>query len=254
MRLKLLGCMSAVALLAGISTASADIITVTWTGSLSPAGTGGTVDTNGLFGATGASYAGDPFSATLVFDSATAGAIYNPATGTLEGGSDINGSRSPGTPSPLVSASLTINGTSVSIGGGYSAQLVSTPGSSAGTASFTTYVQSGATSGNTELLKLEFSGANLTGAVPGFPIAINQNGSFTLVSGDGVLANQASQFFDNGETLTFVPASVTVTDQSSVAAVPEPSTWAMMLVGFGGLGFLSYRRSRRNGGLQFRFA
>jgi hypothetical protein len=31
----------------------------------------------------------------------------------------------------------------------------------------------------------------------------------------------------------------------SVAAVPELSTWAMMLTGFAGLGFASYRASRR---------
>jgi len=28
----------------------------------------------------------------------------------------------------------------------------------------------------------------------------------------------------------------------TVSAVPEPSTWAMMILGFGGLGFLAYRR------------
>jgi hypothetical protein len=27
-------------------------------------------------------------------------------------------------------------------------------------------------------------------------------------------------------------------------SVPEPSTWAMMLLGFAGLGFAAYRRSR----------
>jgi hypothetical protein len=31
----------------------------------------------------------------------------------------------------------------------------------------------------------------------------------------------------------------------SQPVVPEPSTWAMMLIGFAGLGFLSYRTSRR---------
>jgi hypothetical protein len=31
----------------------------------------------------------------------------------------------------------------------------------------------------------------------------------------------------------------------AAAVVPEPSTWAMMLTGFAGLGFLSYRASRR---------
>jgi PEP-CTERM motif len=29
--------------------------------------------------------------------------------------------------------------------------------------------------------------------------------------------------------------------------VPEPSTWAMMLLGFGGLGFAGYRHARRSG-------
>jgi hypothetical protein len=29
-----------------------------------------------------------------------------------------------------------------------------------------------------------------------------------------------------------------------VAAVPEPSTWAMMLLGFAGIGFMAYLRRR----------
>jgi hypothetical protein len=28
-------------------------------------------------------------------------------------------------------------------------------------------------------------------------------------------------------------------------AVPEPSTWAMLLIGFAGIGFMTYRRSRK---------
>ena len=32
---------------------------------------------------------------------------------------------------------------------------------------------------------------------------------------------------------------------TSVSAVPEPSTWAMMLLGFAGIGFLGYRRSQK---------
>jgi hypothetical protein len=35
------------------------------------------------------------------------------------------------------------------------------------------------------------------------------------------------------------------TPVSFVLTVPEPSTWAMMLVGFAGLGFAGYRASRR---------
>lgn len=32
----------------------------------------------------------------------------------------------------------------------------------------------------------------------------------------------------------------------STGGVPEPSTWAMMLLGFGGLGFLAYRKTRKD--------
>jgi PEP-CTERM motif len=32
---------------------------------------------------------------------------------------------------------------------------------------------------------------------------------------------------------------------SAVSAVPEPSTWAMMLLGFAGVGFMAYRRKSK---------
>ena len=41
-------------------------------------------------------------------------------------------------------------------------------------------------------------------------------------------------------------------DNVSVAAVPEPATWAMMILGFFGVGFLAYRR--KNTGPSFRLA
>nr|WP_079603671.1 PEPxxWA-CTERM sorting domain-containing protein [Bradyrhizobium erythrophlei] len=33
---------------------------------------------------------------------------------------------------------------------------------------------------------------------------------------------------------------------SAVSDVPEPSTWAMMILGFAGVGFMAYRRSRKS--------
>jgi PEP-CTERM motif len=33
---------------------------------------------------------------------------------------------------------------------------------------------------------------------------------------------------------------------TTLAAVPEPSTWAMMLIGFASLGFVGYRASRKS--------
>lgn len=43
-------------------------------------------------------------------------------------------------------------------------------------------------------------------------------------------------------------------DNVSVSAVPEPSTWAMMLLGFVGVGFLGYRKTSKTGGASFRMA
>ncbi|HEX3115787.1 MAG TPA: PEPxxWA-CTERM sorting domain-containing protein [Bradyrhizobium sp.] len=40
---------------------------------------------------------------------------------------------------------------------------------------------------------------------------------------------------------------VTEVGANQVAAVPEPSTWAMMILGFCGLGFLAYRKKSRCG-------
>jgi hypothetical protein len=42
----------------------------------------------------------------------------------------------------------------------------------------------------------------------------------------------SNPFFGRNDVLTI----------SAVAAVPEPSTWAMMILGFAGVGFMAYRR------------
>jgi hypothetical protein len=42
------------------------------------------------------------------------------------------------------------------------------------------------------------------------------------------------------DNLTLLPTTVTLTD-----GVPEPSTWAMMILGFAGIGFVTYRRKSK---------
>ena len=62
---------------------------------------------------------------------------------------------------------------------------------------------------------------------------LNNADEFTVTVGDGVSPAYLS---------TLV---IDVTTAGSVTpAVPEPSTWALMLLGFAGLGFAGYRRSR----------
>lgn len=55
--------------------------------------------------------------------------------------------------------------------------------------------------------------------------------------------------FDTGSVLTLVsPGGAGF----ALTAVPEPSTWAMMLIGFAGLGYAGYRASRRSAAVGFR--
>ena len=46
----------------------------------------------------------------------------------------------------------------------------------------------------------------------------------------------------NNEDITQVRAVLTDFTITAVDGVPEPSTWAMMILGFAGVGFLAYRR------------
>ena len=65
----------------------------------------------------------------------------------------------------------------------------------------------------------------------GQPISY-EGGSFTLTVDDLVINAPSTSGELTGEISNIVVA----------AAVPEPSTWAMMLLGFAGIGFMSYRR------------
>jgi hypothetical protein len=72
-------------------------------------------------------------------------------------------------------------------------------------------------------------------------------GTFTLGNGSNFFRVTAS----GGEVITLGSFTTTadVTDfqqvRVTVGAVPEPSTWAMMILGFAGVGFMAYRRRGR---------
>jgi hypothetical protein len=67
--------------------------------------------------------------------------------------------------------------------------------------------------------------------------------SFTFLGASGQLS-----FLDNGPS----NQQGNLLDNVVLSAVPEPSTWAMMILGFAGVGFLAYRR--RNTSAMFRLA
>jgi hypothetical protein len=60
-----------------------------------------------------------------------------------------------------------------------------------------------------------------------------------------IAANAGNEVFTVGATFANAqggPETITV---AHISAVPEPSTWAMMILGFVGIGFMSYRRRSR---------
>ena len=71
---------------------------------------------------------------------------------------------------------------------------------------------------------------------------VDKGGAFTTIDPFGSTAVTANGINDKGNIVGFY----TNADGSTMgfATVPEPSTWAMMLLGFVGLGFLGYRKAR----------
>jgi hypothetical protein len=125
-------------------------------------------------------------------------------------------------------------------------------------------------SGNTPAGELQSIKSLVSGTyVVQFELAGNQRGQPNQTTKVSI----GSQFFDITPvgnnyslwTLTFANASGQVAftdlgpsnqqgdllDSVTVSAVPEPSTWAMMILGFLGVGFLAYRRKDE---AAFRFA
>ena len=75
---------------------------------------------------------------------------------------------------------------------------------------------------------------------------IFQSNTVTGTTGYGV----ASEFYVNSGTYAFLNvSSISSSDVTTmVVFVPQPSTWAMVPLGFAGLGFMGWRGSRRTDG------
>jgi hypothetical protein len=81
---------------------------------------------------------------------------------------------------------------------------------------------------------------NLNFGVPltGFTV-LQDIGPVTI---DSLTANSVTFSYADG---TGIPNGTYFQAQFVTSAVPEPSTWAMMLLGFAGLGFMAYRRKSK---------
>ena len=74
------------------------------------------------------------------------------------------------------------------------------------------------------------------------PFSFSSNGKWTQVSFDFGVTSTAP-FGIKLEDFTGMPSD-TFFQNLSVSAVPETSTWAMMILGFSGLGFMAYRKKQ----------
>jgi PEP-CTERM motif len=201
--------------------ASADIVTVTYTGPvILVSDAGGTVP---------AASEGDTLVASYVFNLPNADPAH-----TLIGPTD--GGFASGAYGSFVTASLTINGVAALLPAFATGQLT----------------------GETNVFEAgTVLSANVNGAVPNTSDQLesllnSHNFSWNLSPPLGGLSYTVSPDDEDavtqlttaaGDLLEADIATVTVTVSSS-SPVPEPSTWAMLVLGFAGLGYAGFRQSR----------
>jgi PEP-CTERM motif len=227
------------------SSASADVVNVTYTGTVSSVGLSGqpntTTDALGLFG--GGDLTGDNFQVVFTFDTSQGSlstTIADPVHG-VGAGQSLTATSS----SNPFSASITINGFTQSVVAPLNGALFQTSGDGV----------------------LD----NVSGTVPGVPLGFNPDPSGVQVGigtsidnfavSPGLLATPSTtsdvecgcvgggQFVVSsafGQEIVNLDPTVAVVTDGVTSAVPEPSTWAMMILGFCGLGFMAYRR-KQNG-------
>jgi hypothetical protein len=200
------------------TSALADTVTETYTGTVSNG-----LDAAGFFGSKNADLLGLTYTATYVFDTAV------PTAAHISTGGDFS-TYGGGVNTPAVSAALTINGHTFTTNGLFHAELDAFNISSG---AFQTYARVDPAFGS------QFTNSLYTQdpAAP-YPTSLTSPFTYTYYA---VGSSSASGLFKiGGDSLSLSPTTVTLTN-----GVPEPSTWAMMILDFAGVGFMAYRRKSK---------
>jgi hypothetical protein len=74
------------------------------------------------------------------------------------------------------------------------------------------------------------------------PLNLSIPGTLTYLVSPGTFNMNFIGLLTTGDTVASYQG--TITAGAAITAVPELSTWAMMMLGFGGLGFAAYRRNK----------
>jgi hypothetical protein len=231
--------LSAAAFAAAMGTcasASATIVDATFTGVIGPS----SPDNQGIFGPKGDDLGGDAFVLTFEYDTSLGTYGVNNANELY-----LVGGTSAGVPTFIKFASVTINGIT---GPAFSGGLADTILTANGVPSVQNQVFMQAVDPNQLAVNIQVNGESETGVIP---VSIDTPQTITFDS--TYHAFDAAEWGDPTD-----PASLTSVQFASVSSlvysipgpgdgvggVPEPSTWAMMLLGFASLGYAGYRKAR----------
>jgi hypothetical protein len=224
-------CAAALAAAAGLcAPASATIVNAEWTGTITFG-----FDALGIFGPADADLSGLEFTADFLYDTSLGTTLYSSPTGTwLEGGPGV----ASGGQSPISKASMTINGFTSTFVPDLVGQIIATNGQPNIVNEIFDNAESSV--GEQILLDMSNSFSQISGSIPG---TIDVPLTYTLGPND---TGGGNALFGGGpDSFNLSPVTVTYTIPSIGPGVPEPATWAMILVGFAGLGYAGFRRRPR---------
>jgi hypothetical protein len=231
-----LGAIASLAFFGSITQSSAAIVDVTYNGTIVSG-----IDVTGVFGIVDilvgqpGPYAGDSFTVTYVVDTSLGNAVNTPTESSVTGGSAVSASQ------PILSASVTVNGfTQTIVNPNFFGQLKE----SAPTAFNAFNSLSAAAQINNQSPGFENSveaSINFLTISPSIDVPLSYFQANDTATGGYALQGQMSLGSTPLDTTFFVAFNGVVIEPQT-PAVPEPSTWAMMILGFCGLGFMAYRR------------
>jgi len=199
--------------------ANATVVTLTFEGTVTRG-----IDDLGLFGATGADLAGESFSSEFQFNDLA----FTTGRHIASGGTSI------GAPDPTVSASITIGGVSMSLPAFTDSEFFqgsyTLPGAAVfpGIAKVSEFGPAGDVVMSVENVLPSLVGSTLT--IFTGPFAPFDDGSLFLVG-------MANNILFNLDLATVSPIT------APVSGIPEPSAWALMILGFAGVGAAMRRRA-----------
>ena len=235
--------LSAAAVLAAsgfASPASAELVDVTYWGTVFSG-----YDQTGVFGSAGSNLFGDSYVAHYVFDTAVGNTNNDPSWTSNYGGA--SGGSLYGSASPAISASVTINGHSVNIGGDTEAEILS--GYVGGPSGAGQYHIALHVADDGIISAENYSQAYVFNDGHNIPLSITGPFTYNVGPRDYSEGHVGIYTYDDttgiADTSTWAQATFTRLTVGPVESVPEPSTWAMMLAGFAGLGFMAWRRTSK---------